>query len=40
MRDGSRVLVAADGEVRARGIGVARASDHPDGRCRKGGQPA
>lgn len=40
MRDGSRVLVATDGEVQARGKGVARASDHPTGRCRKGGQPA
>lgn len=39
MRDGSRVLVASDGEVRARGTGVALASDHPEGRCRKGGQP-
>lgn len=39
MHDSSQVLIAADGEVRARGTGVASASDHPDGRCRKGGQP-
>jgi len=40
MHEGSRILIAADGEVRARGTGIASASDHPDGRCRKGGQPA
>lgn len=40
MRDGSRVLVASDGEVRSEGRGGSKGRDYTEGRCRKGSQPA
>ncbi len=40
MRDGSRVLVASDGEVRAEGEGGSKGRYYSEGRCRKGSQPA
>lgn len=40
MPDGSRVLIASDGEMRVGGTGVARSKDYATGRCNPGAQPA
>lgn len=40
MPDGSRVLIASDGEMRVGGTGVAHSKDYATGRCNPGAQPA
>lgn len=40
LRDGSRILIADDGEVRGAGQGGSRGAEYVTGTCRKGGQAA
>ena len=39
LRDGSRILVASDGEARGEGQGGSKGAEYTSGTCARGGQP-